>query len=446
MAAWEKRVLGRLRSCVCRPLAALVLLAAAFIALPGQAQAATKIQGIDVTVYQGTVDWEAVADDGIQFVVLGTGWYRNGSQTYDSKFTTNIEGAISAGIPVGVYRYTYSTTVAEMREEAYQVLDLIDGYKISYPVALDMEASCYNSMTKAQRTELANAFLEVIEEAGYYPMLYANNYWFTSLLDRTALSDYDFWVARYGNAPSISPVSMWQYSSTGKVDGIRTAVDLDYSYKDYTAIITPRTYPLIKRTSESGWQTDGTNYWYLNSSGKILKKTWLTLSGKKYYLASNGYRVTGWAKISSKYYYFNSSGEMQTGWITLNGKTYYLDPSTGARVTGWKTISGSTYRFNSSGVMQTGWVTISKKCYYLDPTTGARVTGWLTIDENTYYLKKNSSPAGQRCTGWVKIDGNYYYFNSSGVMQKGWARINKKYYYLDPTTGARVTGWLTIDG
>lgn len=427
----------------------LLLLVAVFAAFPGQAQAATKIKGIDVSKWQGTVDWESVADDGIEFVMLGTGWYKNGTQTYDTKFTTNIQGALDAGLYVGVYRLTYSTTVAEMREEAYQVLDLINGYKISYPVALDMEASCYLSMTKAERTELAKAFLEVIEEAGYHGMIYASNSWFVSYLDRTALADYDYWVACWSYAPTISPVSMWQYSSTGKVDGIKTAVDLDYSYVDYSTTITPRTTPLITRSTTTGWQTDGTNYWYLDASGKIVKSSWLTLDGNKYYLNSKGYRVTGWAKISKKYYHFNSSGVMQTGWLTLSGKTYYLNTSTGARVTGWKTIDGSTYRFNSSGVMQTGWKKISGKYYYMDPETGARVTGWLTVDGNTYYLRPKTSPAGQRATGWVKISGKYYYFNSSGVLQTGWITIKGKTYYLKPKSspaGQRAKGWIKISG
>ncbi len=432
------------------------LLAAVFLGLgmaPQQAEAATKINGIDVSQWQGTVDWTKVKKAGVDFVMLGTGRYKNGSSTPDPKFKTNIKGAINAGINVGVYYYSTVTTVEDARNAADYVLDLVDGYKISYPIAIDMEDSCYNSMTTKKRTSIAIAFMKVIKQAGYYPMIYANTYWTSSLLDMSRLSSYDFWVASWGSSkPSVSTLTMWQYSSTGKVSGISTAVDLDYSYRDYTKVITPRTKAKSRRNAASpGWNTDGKHYWYVNSDGSTAKSCWLTVSGKKYYVDSKGYRLTGWQKINKKTYYFSSKGVLKTGWLTRKGNTYYLKPSNGVRRTGFQTIDGKTYYFKKgtgvmqkglqtingkkyyfnkkTGVMKTGWKKIKGEYYYFRKKDGAMKTGWLTVNGSRYYMNRKT---GVRTTGWLTRKGEKYYFGKKdGVMATGWKRIRKKWYYFD---------------
>ncbi|MCD8337556.1 MAG: hypothetical protein LUD18_09825, partial [Lachnospiraceae bacterium] len=384
----------------------LLLFILLFTVSPRLVLASTPICGIDVSKWQGVIDWEEVKEDGIEFVMIGTGRYKNGVATPDTMFETNIEGAISAGIYVGIYHYATATTVADARNAADYILDLVDGYKISYPIAIDMEDSVYSGMTAAKRSKIAIAFMEVIADAGYYPMIYASNNYFTDSLDMSILSGYDYWVAAWSTTPTVTPLSMWQYSATGRVNGISTKVDLDYSYKDYSKIITPRTTASSRR-SGNGWQTDGTNYWYVEEDGSIPTSTWLTVNGNTYYVDSNGYRVTGWVKISGKFYYFRTS----------------------------------------TGVMQTGWLNLSGKKYYLDPSTGVRKTGWLELDGETYYLRKNSSPTGRMATGWLKISGKYYYFDpDSGAMQKGLLTIDGKTYYFSAKTGVRKTGWVTVDG
>ncbi len=412
---------------------------------PRQAEAATKIKGIDVSQWQGSVDWTKVKKAGVEFVMLGTGRYKNGSSTPDPKFETNIKGAINAGVDVGVYYYSTVTTVADARNAADYVLDLVDGYKITYPIAIDMEDSCYNSMTTKKRTSIAIAFMKVIKQAGYYPMIYANTYWTSSLLDMSRLSSYDIWVAAWQSSkPSVSGLTMWQYSSTGKVSGISTAVDLDYSYRDYTKIVTPRTRATSRRSSSSkGWNTDGKNYWYVQSDGSIAKDCWLTVSGEKYYVNSKGYRLTGWQKISKKTYYFNSKGVLQTGWLTLDGKTYYLKPSNGVRRTGFQTIDGKTYYFKKgSGVMQKGLQTISGKKYYFNKKTGVMKTGWKKINGEYYYFRKKT---GAMKTGWLTVGGNRYYMNKkTGIRTTGWLTKKGEKYYFGKKDGIMVTGWKKI--
>ncbi|MCD7833777.1 MAG: cell wall-binding protein [Lachnospiraceae bacterium] len=451
---------------------AVLMFVILLMASPWQAQASTPIQGIDVSKWQGMIDWEEVKEDGIKFVMIGTGRYASGVATPDSMFERNIQGAIDAGIYVGVYHYATVTTVEDARNAADYILNLVDGYLISYPIAIDMEDSVYSGMTATKRTKIAVAFMEVIADAGYYPMIYASNNYFTDSLDMSLLSGYDYWVATWSAKPTLSSYAMWQYSSTGKVNGISTSVDLDYSYKDYSKIITPRTTAASRR-SGSGWQTDGTNYWYVEDDGTIPTSTWLTVNGNTYYVDADGYRLTGWVKIGGSFYYFRTStGVMQTGWLNLNGKLYYLDPSTGARKTGWLELDGETYYLRKSsstagqmatgwlkisgkyyyfdedtGAMQTGWTTVDGNTFYLDASTGVRVTGWLELDGETYFLRKGSSPVGVRASGWVKISGKFYYFApDTGAMYKGLLKIGSKTYYLDAETGVRRTGWVTVDG
>ena len=394
-----------------------IVLAVLILLCPAKVSAQpVAAKGIDVSRWQGNVNWKKVKQDGIEFVMLGIGRYRNGQGIPDPMFEYNIQNALEQGIHVGVYLYSEAANEEEAREEADFVLDQIDGYKISYPVAFDIEDDIHRKMTTKQRTDIAIAFLEVIEEAGYYPMIYASESWFNDSMDLSRLTRYDKWVARWGSSIAFQPLSMWQYSSTGRVDGISGDVDLDYSYKDYASIITPRTHA-AKRRSRSGWQTNGKKYWYVAEDGTIPKNTFIKIKKKQYYVNAKGYRVTGWKNIDGKYYYFDKkTGAMKKGWLKVNGKKYYLDPSTGVRQKGWLKLNGKKYYLDkTNGVMRTGWVKIKKKYYYFSTKTGEMRKGWLTFGDAKYYIDKN----GQRASGWRELNGDWYYFGpKTGQMQK----------------------------
>ncbi len=395
--------------------------------------AAVQAKGIDVSRWQGRVEWEKVKKDGIEFVMLGLGRYRNGHGIPDPNYEYNIKQALAQGIDVGVYLYSEARTVQQAREEAEYVLDQIDGYRISYPVAFDIEDEVHRRMTTKQRTDITLAFLEVIEEAGYYPMVYASESWFRDSLDLGRLRKYDKWVARWAPSVSFRPLAMWQYSSTGRVEGIAGPVDLDYCYKDYSKIITPRT-KAENRKDASGWQKKGRYYTYLREDGTMVKKSFLTIDGKTYYFNSKGYRGSGWQKIDGRYYYFvKNSGVMKKGWLTLSGKKYYLDANTGARKTGWQRIGGSRYYFDKKGVMKKGWLTVSGKKYFLNLKSGKMRTGWLTYQKKTYYFDKTT---GVMKKGWMGLSGKKYYFDHTGGRVKKWQKISGKWYYFGPKTGA----------
>ncbi len=194
--------------------------------------------GIDVSKWNGTIDWNAVKNSGINYVIIRCG-YRGSSQgtlIEDPKFTTNIKGATAAGLKVGVYFFTQAVDEREAVEEASMVIGQIKNYKISYPVFLDVEASGgrADSISKETRTAVCKAFCQTIQNAGYTAGIYANKTWLENKIDAGALSAYKIWLAQYASTPTYTGrYDLWQYRSTGKVTGISGDVDMNLSYMGY---------------------------------------------------------------------------------------------------------------------------------------------------------------------------------------------------------------------
>lgn len=192
--------------------------------------------GVDVSSYQGNIDWSKVYDSGIRFAMLRI-LVKSGNK--DIKFEENYTNARKAGVKVGVYKYTYATTAAEARAEAKAVIAALDGRKLDYPVALDLEDKVQEGLSNAQRTEIVLAYKDVVESAGYKFVVYASKYWFDAKLDMNRLSNVELWIARWRDLSSghgytgKGKVTMWQYSDAGRVNGISGNVDMDVSYKKY---------------------------------------------------------------------------------------------------------------------------------------------------------------------------------------------------------------------
>ncbi len=193
--------------------------------------------GIDVSKWNEEIDWEQVAGAGIEYAIIRVGYRGSstGAIVEDPHFKMNIEGAIDAGIPVGVYFFTQAVSETEAVEEASAVLSLIKGYDVDYPVFIDSESAGgrgrADSLNEEDRTAYVKAFLETIKNAGYAAGIYGSTNWYNDKLDMNKLSDYYLWLAEYDDAPSYDGYyHMWQYTSKGHVDGIATAVDFDISY------------------------------------------------------------------------------------------------------------------------------------------------------------------------------------------------------------------------
>lgn len=200
-----------------------------------------QINGIDVSVYQGVINWDKVKGSGIKFAMIRAGWsHYNGGLTVDKNFHSNIKGATAAGVDVGVYIYSYDRSVAGAIISAKAAIELLKPYKLTYPVAYDIEYEEWNvTVGKGKlNTDITISFLTEIEKAGYHPMVYASKDFYSSNLEQSRLTAYDKWVAQYAEVCTYkSPFAMWQRSSTGKVDGINGNVDLNYCYVDYPAML-----------------------------------------------------------------------------------------------------------------------------------------------------------------------------------------------------------------
>ena len=415
-------------------------------------------RGIDVSRWQGEINWSQVAADDVSFVMLGT----RSKGAVDPYFHRNIQQASAVGVKVGVYIYSLATTVEMAEAEADFVLDLIHDYPVSYPVALDMEDSTQGNLSKEELAAIANAFCKKISDSGYYPIIYANENWLKNKLDMS-LMDYPVWVARYSARPSYQNPVMWQATSTGSVKGINGNVDIDFQFKDFSGQIPANTWRTIngKRyyysnyaKQKNAWAQDSSDWYYMDSEG-LASTGWITVSGSRYYLdETTGKMQTGWRQDQGKWYYLGSSGAVKKGWIEDNGAWYYTD-SNGIMQTGWLDADGRRYYMESSGKMAVGWTNQNGKWYYLDAsgalakgwiqdngswycsdTNGVMQTGWLSEGGKRYYLKGS----GVMATGWREMDGAWYYFDGSGAMATGMIEVNGLHYYMDPSTGRMAAG------
>lgn len=199
-----------------------------------------SVAGIDVSVHQGDIDWQKVAEAGVEFAIIRVGYrgYTDGDIFYDSNFTTNIQGALRAGLKVGVYFFSQATSELEAREEARFVLSAIDGYTLDYPVFYDWEEVPAEARTDAisgeQMTDFALAFCEEIEGSGYQAGVYFNQSYGYSFFNLRRLRDYSFWLAEYNDAQSFAyAVELWQYDCEATLPGIATTVDLNLCYCTY---------------------------------------------------------------------------------------------------------------------------------------------------------------------------------------------------------------------
>lgn len=204
-----------------------------------------SVKGVDVSKYQEKIDWEKVAASGVKYAMIRLGFRGMGTKgtcELDSYYKRNVQGALDAGIEVGVYFFSQATTVEEAKEEAQFVLEHIKEYDVTWPVAYDTEeitsydAARANAISREERTACAKAFLDEIAAAGYTPVLYANTRWSLLKLDLGQLAGYDLWYAYYGTAPYYPyHYTMWQYTNSGKIPGINGNADVNISFVDYGA-------------------------------------------------------------------------------------------------------------------------------------------------------------------------------------------------------------------
>ncbi len=172
-------------------------------------------------------------DAGIEFVIIRIGYGQYESQK-DSKFERNYEGFRNVGIPVGVYLYSYAKSTSDSKKEAEVVLKWLGGRELNLPVYYDIEDKSQINLSKNTLTSMCETFCDTIEKAGYWAGIYTNKYFFTTYLDYKKLEEkYTIWVAQYNDTNTYrGKYDMWQYTSSGKVNGISGNVDMDILYRD----------------------------------------------------------------------------------------------------------------------------------------------------------------------------------------------------------------------
>lgn len=201
-----------------------------------------EVKGIDVSAWQGQIDWKTVAAYGMDFGILRI---TEAGNVIDKHFERNYTECQKYNIPTGVYKYSYAMTIAEIQSEARKIVSVLNGRKLQYPVWLDLEYNNQRSLGAENIHKMAEAFEKIITAAGYKFGIYCNVDWYMNVIC-SHLKKYDFWIARYpANDDGWIQERLrpdfgvgWQYSSKAKIPGINGTVDRSVFYKDYKEVST----------------------------------------------------------------------------------------------------------------------------------------------------------------------------------------------------------------
>ena len=451
---------------------------------------------IDVSQYNGHIDWSKVSKTDVDGVIIRIVSHKGGYYHIDEQFENNLNGCRKYNIPFGIYIYDYSNNVTDADNEATMILNYLSKYKISpselsYPVYLDMERPELSTTTNEL---VVDAFVNKLANSNYNTKVYSYRSLLQTKLNSPTIYQHVDWVAAYTSSLGFSNnwyrgPKGWQYSNGAFVDGISGYVDMSvwydqgvpkYDYVGWKCYYDHWYYGSSKNILQIGWEKINGKWYYFNTNG-IMATGWISLNGEWYYLTSNGDMVTGAQTINNKEYYFTSEGVMVRGWHKENDKWKYYSPKKmsiygrtfveGEKVTGWLPINDKWYYIAEDGIMHTGWMQVGNQWKYYSQGTlkiygktfvdGEKVTGWLPLGNRWYYIANDDymvtgyykvgnstyyfDESGLMKTGWFKINGEDYYAASSGAIQAQWVKSLSNWYYVD-VDGKMVTGYQTING
>lgn len=380
-----------------------------------------EIKGIDVSAWQGKIDWKTVADYGMDFAILRI---TEAGNVADSQFENNLAGCNKYNIPVGVYKYSYAMTIAEIQSEARKVVTTLNGRKIQFPVFLDLEYNNQRSLGSESIHKMADAFHEIVETAGYKFAIYCNVDWYTNMIC-SHLKKYDFWIARYpANDDGWLQERLrpdfgvgWQYSSKAKIPGISGTVDRNVFYKDYSEE-TKKEETTVDKLQE---HTKLGNYYANNGGTKpyLEKKSNAYLDDFTKNAGSNNY-----TKFARDVNNWNQPGCQGQPWCAV----YQF----------WKlvTVLGLTKALQ---IMGGGFY----NCQSVTRHAKEKGTWHSTPKKGALIIFRNGSHIGSVNS----FDTTYVYTNEGntssvpGVVANGGACCNKKYKLTDPA----IDGYVWID-
>lgn len=410
----------------------------------GYCSGAGAYKGIDVSEWQGEINWAQVKTAGVDFAILRCGRTfledEKKPKRVDNYWYRNVEGCLSSGMPFGAFYYSQATSPAEASEEAdWAIYALqsagVKGSDLAFPVYFDMEDS---KMVGKNYAAIAQAFFDKLTAAGYPVGTYANLSWWNTRLTSPVFDKYSKWVAAYNASIGLTyaPMSnfsegngVWQFSDYGSIPGISGRVDLNYTY--------------MAPVNSDHWIKSESKWWYRYVDGSYPANCWAQIDGQWYHFDASGWMQTGWQMANGAWYYLGPSGAMQTGWLN-DGAWYYLDPEAGgAMATGVKAVQGAAYFFDASGAMGAGWCADGGAWRYASPS-GALVSGWNVVNGSWYWFDGETYAMRE---GWLNDGGSWYWLadGGDGRMATGWQQIGGSRYWLSDS-GAMATGWCQIDG
>lgn len=262
--------------------------------------------GIDVSRYQGDINWSQVAAAGKQFAIVRIGSSNSNGVYVDPYFLKNVNGAKAAGLKVGAYYYTYAKTRAAVANELNTYLAALEGLQLEYPVFVDVEASSLQSVGAATLTGLVIYAMDILDQRGWYPGWYSYTNFIQNYLEPARLRAYPLWIADYrGYVGYNGTYDMWQYSCQGTVNGIDGAVDLNYSYRNFL--------PSIREAGKNGYSSLGPDMQPV--SGVILE---VFNTNCEYFYTANFNDVVGYLPLGS-YTVLTQSSTAYNGyiWVTF---------------------------------------------------------------------------------------------------------------------------------
>lgn len=357
--------------------------------------------GIDVSKWQGTINWSKVKADGIDFAFIRCGNTSLSSFAInaDSKFATNVKNAYAAGIKVGVYYYSGATSATEAKKEANYVLSQIKSYKskIALPVVMDYETNgsdriykCYKNTSKSTRTNFVKTFCSVLENAGFDGGVYASKAWLTDFFSMSSLTAYSSWVAQWASSTSYAyDYDFWQYSDSGDINGISGYVDCNFWYSNE------------KLSTASVSNSNSSS----SSSSATLLAPYIT-SCKTYYRTGCGTNYTAKGSISG-----NKPVNVVYGWYkTVNGKKWY------------KVKIGSRYYYmygpNLSHEVLVKYAATSKLGYRYGAGSRYNSKGTYAKGAAVNVVKGWSKNADGHTWYKVKVGSSYYYTKAKYLSRR----------------------------
>lgn len=273
-------------------------------------------KGIDISRYQGQIDFKKVKEAGIEFIIIRIGSTTSGTMlNKDPMFEEYFAKATEVEIPVGVYYYSQATTSIMAETEAEHVLKLLDRRELDLPIFLDIEDARHKTIGKKKLANIYKAFADAIEMGSPYTakcytgLDFLRNYIDDDLLYERSGS---FWMAQYNREITYSKpqyVGIWQYSSKGNIDGIKGDVDLNIAYLDVTKMLRADK----PKEKKKEWIKDNRGWWYRHADGSYTRGDWEQIDGEWYYFNSEGYMKTGWISWKEQWYFCREDGRMVRG-------------------------------------------------------------------------------------------------------------------------------------